>query len=245
MRNGENGRPGTVQEERWAKVQQIWTIIDRLRGENGCPWDRKQTPETVQTYLVEEAHEAAAAVRAGDREEAAEELGDLLFMVFFMIHLYEEEGHFSLERVAELITEKMVRRHPHVFGDVSVRSAEDVRDNWQKIKEKEKKGKQNRLDVPRTLPALIRAYRLLRRMEDELAEARDREDLVENIHRKLVTLKKEEADVSGDRISWLGALLFDVVRLCRGFGCRPEDCLHHYLDTLEESWAASDEKRRS
>src|SRR5512147_2007808 len=113
-------------KSRWGEVGAIWEIIDQLRGEPGCPWDRKQTPESVQTYLVEEAHEAASAVRSGDVEEAAEELGDLLFMVFFIIHLYEEQGEFQLDAVCDHITEKMIRRHPHVFGETKVKSTREV-----------------------------------------------------------------------------------------------------------------------
>ena len=124
--------------DRWTQYAEILRIIERLRSETGCPWDRKQTPETIQTYLVEESHEAAAAVRAGKVEEVAEELGDVLFMAFFLVYLYEQRGDFSLEEVCRQISEKMIRRHPHVFGETSVNSAEEVKDNWEKIKAAEK-----------------------------------------------------------------------------------------------------------
>ena len=115
--------------DRWNAIEEILRIIERLRSETGCPWDRKQTPETIQTYLVEESHEAAAAVRAKKVEEVAEELGDVLFMAFFLVYLYEQRGDFSLEEVCRRISEKMIRRHPHVFGGTSVNSAEEVKDN--------------------------------------------------------------------------------------------------------------------
>ena len=98
-------------------IGEILRIIESLLGENGCPWDRKQTPETVQTYLVEESHEAVAAVRAGKVEEVADELGDVLFMALFLVRLDEGRGDFNLEDVCRLICEKMIRRHPHVFGE--------------------------------------------------------------------------------------------------------------------------------
>jgi MazG family protein len=217
-------------------LQRIWWIIGELRGESGCPWDRKQTPEKVQTYLVEEAHEAAAAVRAGRDQEAAEELGDLLFMVFFLVHLYEEGGHFSLERVCELICEKMIRRHPHVFGEVRVESSEEVKGNWERIKEEEKISSGKPADkVPDSLPALVRAYRIISRLSHQDGFAGN--DLeVEGTRfasrsQELCRRLSHGGEVSSDLI---GALLLDLVNLARLKGIRAEDCLHGHLAALEE-----------
>ena len=107
--NGSRRRREKVEEkkiDRWNAIEEILRIIERLRSETGCPWDRKQTPETIQTYLVEESHEAAAAVRAGKVEEVAEELGDVLFMVFFLVYLYEQRGDFTLEEVCRRSVKK-------------------------------------------------------------------------------------------------------------------------------------------
>lgn len=213
----------------WEQVKRIWGIIGRLRGDPGCPWDKKQTPETVQTYLIEEAHEAAAAVRSGDKPEAAEELGDLLFMVFFMIHLYQEQNLFTLEEVAETICRKMIRRHPHVFGDVSVNGASEVRNNWEKIKAEEKKNKAHRPGgVPETLPALVRGYRLLSRhsqydsqLNDAGAQARRWSSLQERFAEKLAN-----GGVSGDDF---GEVFLHLVNLARIHHFRAEDCLHEFI----------------
>jgi len=225
--------PG-IDNDRWGKVRRIWEIIDRLRGEGGCPWDRKQTPETVQTYLIEEAHEAASAVRAGDVREAAEELGDLLFMVLFLIHLYEEQNDFRLGEVCDLIGEKMVRRHPHVFGDTTVHSAREVRDNWEKIKagEKAAAGKASST-IPESLPALMRAYRMIsRQSQGEYPQWNNLEDRAEEFGRKSRDLGNQLSNGAPVDSSLFGELLAGLVNLARLEGYRAEDCLHDWLRSL-------------
>lgn len=232
-------------KERWNKVQRLWNIIGRLRGENGCPWDRQQTPETVQTYLVEEAHEAAAAVRAGSMDEVAEELGDLLFMVLFMIHLYEEAGQCTLESICDGIAEKMIRRHPHVFGDTTVNSADDVRMNWEKIKEKEKKARPfSSLGVPASLPALVRASRLLARIKSpELFGLPAVHE--EAVLHEAVSHLTEGQNLTRAQISqWVAQSLLALVAMARGHGVRPEDCLHMYLNQLERRTLEQDNGSR-
>jgi len=222
---------------RWDKVRAIWEIIDRLRGEPGCPWDRKQTPESVQTYLVEEAHEAASAVRSGQVREVADELGDLLFMVLFLVHLYEEDREFTLDEVCDLVSEKMIRRHPHVFGDITVNSTREVRDNWEKIKagEKAAAGKDSSV-VPESLPALMRAYRIISRLSQREEtqwnnlDARSGEFVSKS--RRLAELMTDEASVP---VELFGELLIDIVNLARIKGYRAEDCLHATLKSLPGS----------
>ncbi|MDY0042053.1 MAG: MazG family protein [Desulforhabdus sp.] len=224
-----------TERDRWQKMIRIWQIIGQLRGESGCPWDRKQTPESVQTYLVEEAHEAAAAVRSGFVREAAEELGDLLFMVLFLIHLYEEQNNFRLEDVCDLINEKMIRRHPHVFGDATVNDAREVRSNWEKIKAAEKAagGKSAGGGVPESLPALMRAYRMLSRMShDESKRLNDLPHQVREFSRKSERLLEELGDREAVSAQTVGELLMSVVNLARIKGLRAEDILHDSLRSL-------------
>jgi MazG family protein len=225
---------------RWDGVRKIWEIIDQLRGDPGCPWDRKQTPASVQTYLVEEAHEAAAAVRAGDLEEAAEELGDVLFMVLFLIHLYEEESRFRLEDVCDLINTKMIRRHPHVFGDTTVDSAQQVRDNWERIKAAEKQAANQKAgegsatdSIPASLPALIRAYRMQSRLAQQDGEVWNSRELnARGLLKSCERLAQSLLSGGSPPAEMFGELLFQLVNLARIQGLRSEDCLHHHLNKL-------------
>ena len=222
--------------DRWNAIEEVLRIIERLRSETGCPWDRKQTPETIQTYLVEESHEAAAAVRAKKVDEVAEELGDVLFMVFFLVYLYEQRGDFSLEEVCRRVSEKMIRRHPHVFGETSVNSAEEVKDNWERIKAGERRasGKIQTEPVPDSLPALIRAHRILSRLSQK-------EDAVWNDLRKQGReFARESTELASkiesgrlDSADDLGFLLARLVNIARLKGCRAEDILHNFLRKLE------------
>jgi MazG family protein len=217
--------------DRWDKVKGVWEIIEKLRGESGCPWDRKQTPETVQTYLVEEAHEGAAAVRSGKVDDVAEELGDVLFMVFFLTYLYEQQGAFTLEDVCASVTGKMIRRHPHVFGDTSVGSVQEVKDNWEMIKAGEKSAIGKKPDpVPESLPALIRAYRIITR-----AAQKDNGKL-NNIEEQSQSFAQKSGELidqirNGDSPSQesLGELFLELVNIARLKGYRAEDCVHQRL----------------
>ena len=114
-------------------------LVETLRGKNGCPWDKKQTPESVSIYLTEEVFELADAVEAADADQIRDELGDVLFHIVFIARMFQERGEFDLADVAQTITRKMVRRHPHVFGDKKINSSEEVIQNWHKIKLGEKK----------------------------------------------------------------------------------------------------------
>jgi len=224
-----------TKSDRWNAIRGILRIIERLRSETGCPWDRKQTPETIQTYLVEESHEAAAAVRAGKVDDVAEELGDVLFMVFFLVYLYEQRGDFSLEEVCRRINEKMIRRHPHVFGETSVSSAEEVKDNWEKIKAGEKRASGKAPEpVPESLPALIRAYRILARLSHK--ENGNWNDLRKQ-GQEFASQSSELASgiENGSRKSpdELGSLLVRLVNIARLEGYRAEDILHDFLRKLE------------
>lgn len=142
-------------------------LIDRLRAENGCPWDRQQTPRSMASYLTEEMYELIEAIEAKDPDHVCEELGDVLFHIFFIARLFQEQGDFSIDDVVAANIEKMTRRHPHVFGEKPLASSDEVRAQWHRIKMKEK----NHADadsiidtVPLKLPALMRAYRISSRV---------------------------------------------------------------------------------
>ncbi|MBL8860203.1 MAG: nucleoside triphosphate pyrophosphohydrolase [Planctomycetes bacterium] len=142
----------------------LMAIVDRLRAPDGCPWDRKQTIESMAPHLVEEAHEVLDAVDKNVDEKIAEEAGDVMMTVLLICRIAEEAGRFDLARAAHASSDKLIHRHPHVFGDVNVESAEEVLTNWEAIKKKEREGKQEDASalagVPVSLPALQRAQRL-------------------------------------------------------------------------------------
>src|SRR5438132_4653999 len=133
-----------------------------LRGPNGCPWDRKQTLESLKPFIVEESYEVVDAIDRGDRAALAEELGDFLLQAVFIAEITREEGSFDIYDAITAIHDKLVRRHPHVFGDVEANDAEQVLVNWEKLKNEERKAENKSVlaGVPQALPALLRASRL-------------------------------------------------------------------------------------
>jgi len=140
------------------------SLIKKLRAPDGCPWDRKQKQEDIGKYILEEAYEVIESLEAGDQQAIAEELGDLLFQILFLAEIGEESGVFTLNSIMKGVREKMIRRHPHIFGDVKVNSVEEVKDNWQQIKKKERSTKSSKNSlfhhIPRSLPALKRAQKI-------------------------------------------------------------------------------------
>ncbi len=142
------------------KFEKLVEIMRKLRAPDGCPWDREQTPQSIAPYLLEETYETLEAIDKGDNKETREELGDLLLQVVFQAQMGEEAGHMHIGDVIDGISEKLIRRHPHVFGDEKVKDSAHVLQNWEKIK-KQKEGKKSLLGtVPKALPALLKAYRL-------------------------------------------------------------------------------------
>ncbi len=144
-------------------VRRVQEVIDTLLGPGGCPWDQKQTVESLCDYVVEEAYELVQAVRGGDAREAAEELGDVAFLLLFIARLYEKQGQFDLDQALQANAAKMIRRHPHVFGETCFENQEELLRNWERIKraEKEENGAKGLLQsLPKGLPPLLKAYRL-------------------------------------------------------------------------------------
>ena len=149
-------------------INDLLRIMARLRAPNGCPWDREQDHMTLRRHAIEEVYELIDAIETGDDHEMAEELGDLLLQVVFHCQMAKERGAFDFEKVCRLIVEKLVRRHPHVFGKTKVKDVDEVWANWEKIKHAEKKGTRHErpsaLDgIPKHLPALLRAEKLVKK----------------------------------------------------------------------------------
>lgn len=157
-----------AKRKRSPAINDLLAVMARLRSPTGCPWDREQDHMTLRFHAIEEVYELLDAIEAGDDHELAEELGDLLLQVVFHCQLGQERGAFNFDAVARNITDKLIRRHPHVFGDVKVKNVDQVWANWEQIKRAEKKGTKHErpsaLDgIPRHLPALLRAEKLVKK----------------------------------------------------------------------------------
>jgi len=210
-------------------LDELIRLVKTLRGKNGCPWDKKQTPRDVSVYLIEEVFELADAIQAGHPEQICEELGDVLFHIVFIARMFQERGEFDLSDVAQTITEKMTRRHPHVFGEENVNSSEEVVENWHKIKLSEKKStpQQSTLDsIPVQLPALIRAYRMSERAANSGFDWAEVDKALENVKQELdglITIlnKQNNAHLSQN----FGDLLFILVNIARLAKVHPETAL--------------------
>jgi tetrapyrrole methylase family protein/MazG family protein len=218
-----------------ADIQKLVDLVARLRGPNGCPWDKEQTRETLKPMLVEEAYEVLDALDATDPALLKEELGDLLFQVVFHAQIAAERDEFTLADVIDRLHEKMVRRHPHVFGDADLRTAGDVLRNWEDIKAAERgtvstsdpASEKSILDgIPSRLPALHQAYQITAkasrvgfdwsRLEDILAKLKEEAD-------ELVAAR-ERADTD-ELAGEVGDLLFVVVNVARFLSIDPETAL--------------------
>lgn len=211
-------------------INRLHAIMARLRQpEGGCPWDLTQNFATIAPYTIEEAYEVAEAIASGDRQHLKEELGDLLLQVVFHAQMAEEEGSFTLADVAESICDKMVRRHPHVFGDQAITSAEAQTENWEKIKEAERKKKAKTgvlSDVSTALPALMRAEKLQKRAARVGFDWPDVTGVIAKIREELEEV--EAAIRTGspeDQAEELGDVLFAVTNLARFLQVDPEEAL--------------------
>jgi MazG family protein len=216
-------------------IEHLLSIMERLRGPDGCPWDREQTLRTLRPYVLEETYEVLEAIDGGDVSEHREELGDLLLQVVFQAQLRREEGAFDFADVADAISGKLVSRHPHVFGDAEVKDAEGVLRQWAALKREEKRkkggGKSALEGVPRAMPALARADRLTEkaaRVGFDWPEAAGARAKVEEELREL-----DEAMAGSDRAALeheLGDALFALANLARKLGLAPEEALRGAID---------------
>ncbi len=211
-------------------VSNLVELIVKLRGPGGCPWDAKQTDSSIRLYLLEEAYEVLDAVEKTSAPDVCEELGDLLFQIIFLAQLAEERTEFDFAQVVEGITEKMIRRHPHVFGRTTLDSAEAVAANWARIKKEEKINAgdttSSLASVPLNLPALLRAHRLSERASKAGMASPDADDIWDKVQSKYEDLKtsiiSRDKDLLGHEI---GKFLFCLVNLARLWGFNSEDLL--------------------
>ncbi len=211
-------------------LSDLLRVMARLRSPTGCPWDREQDHRSIRWHAVEEVYEMIDAIEAGDDQELEEELGDLLLQVVFHCQLAQERKAFNFEKVARRITDKLIRRHPHVFGDVKVKDVDQVWANWEKIKRAEKHGtkhaRASALDgIPKHLPSLLRAEKLVK---------------------KARKAKLLEPDARKSRVSKaaLGETLFNLAKTAQQNGWSAEELLRREIQKQERALRKA-ERRRS
>jgi MazG family protein len=236
---------------------ELQELTERLRRD--CPWDKEQTARTIVPHTVEEAYEVADAAIAGDPAKLLDELGDLLFQVYFLALLLQEQGAGDLEAVARAVHEKLVRRHPHVFGDTEARTAGRVRENWERIKREQEEREGVFHDVPESLPSLLLARQVQRRARAVGFEYPDVDGALSDLDDELRELKEAIADAGGEPapetepdphvFEELGDVLFASVNVARRLNVDPELALRamseRFVARVEraEQLAAGDGKR--
>jgi uncharacterized protein YabN with tetrapyrrole methylase and pyrophosphatase domain len=212
-------------------IDDLLGVMAKLRSPRGCPWDREQDHMSLRFYAVEEVYELLDAIESRDDHEMVEELGDLLLQVVFHSQLARERGAFDFEQVARHITDKLVRRHPHVFGGVKVRDVDEVWANWEKIKAAEKHGprhaRPSALDgVPKHLPALMRAEKLIKKARKAklLAPA-----VIKKSHAGKIALARQ---------------LFDLTQMAQARGWSAEELLRRETAKRERTWRRREQEKR-
>lgn len=230
-----------------ASLQQLLAIMARLRDPNGgCPWDLEQTFATIAPYTIEEAYEVEDAIARNDMAGLQDELGDLLLQVVFHARIAEEAGHFSFPDVAVGIAAKMIRRHPHVFGNVEADRPEAVTANWEAIKAAERAAKPTQAEVSTVLagvtaglPALSRAVKLQNRAARVGFDWPDKKPVLEKIHEELGELEEEISTGSAETVAEeFGDFLFVVANLARHLKLDPEQCLRDANRKFERRFSA-------
>ncbi len=212
-------------------IARLLRIMARLRGPKGCPWDREQTHESLRHNLIEECYEVLDALDAGQMDEFRDELGDLLLQVVFHAQMASEAGDFDFDEVAKSISDKLIRRHPHVFGAKKARNSKEVLQQWEAIKKREKKSGSIVAELPKSLPALLKADKIQRKVARVGFDWKHVNDVVAKVEEEVRELKGALA--SGSRRQFeeeLGDVLFSAVNLARFEGLHAEDLLNRTIE---------------
>ena len=230
-----------------AALKRLLKIIQTLRSPDGCLWDKKQTKEDIAKYLLEETYELIDAINSGSPKALKEEMGDLLFQVLFLARIEEEAGEFNISNVMEYVAEKMIRRHPHVFGNTKVKNIEEIKANWEDIKKyaenrKEKPG--GIFDrIPQSMPSLLRAQKVTENASKIGFDWEKTEEVLAKIEEELSEFK---ASLKTNNVNYIreeiGDLLFSMVNLCRFVDVNAEDALKASLEKFTERFSYIQEK---
>lgn len=215
------------------KFNKLVSVMKRLRAPGGCPWDREQDYLSLRRYIIEEAYELVEAIEKNDTENMCEECGDLLLQVVFVSCMAEERGDFDICAVLDHLTDKLIRRHPHVFGDVDVKNSEEVLKNWEQIKVGERKGRCDDASllagIPRGLPALLRAYRIQERASKVGFDwpKGDPAPVMDKVREEIKELEEAMSSGTDNEVEEeIGDLMFAIANLSRHLNIDPETALH-------------------
>lgn len=221
-------------------LDRLVQIVDRLLGPGGCPWDQEQTHESLKKYLLEEAYEVLDAIDSGSSDKLKEELGDLLLQPIMHAQMQKRDGGWDIDAVADAISDKLVRRHPHVFGDTTVHDADEVLRNWDQIKKSEGKEEQSILaGVPKGMASLLRAHEISKRAARVGFEWPTLDAVFEKLAEEEAEL--QAAIASGDKLeveAEIGDLLFTVVNIARWLDVEPEEALRKMLNRFSGRFQA-------
>lgn len=216
-----------TREEKLEAFGRLLDVLDRLRKE--CPWDRKQTNESLRPNTIEEVYELCDALMKNDRRDICKELGDVIMHVMFYAKIGEETGDFDIADVCNKEADKLIFRHPHVYGEATANTAQEVLESWEQIKLKEKDGNKSVLSgVPQALPSVIKAYRIQEKARNVGFDWEDKEDVWEKVQEELDELKAEL--MRGDKeksTHELGDFLFSVINAARLYKLNPDTALEH------------------
>jgi len=216
-----------TREEKLQAFGRLLDVLDRLRKD--CPWDRKQTNESLRTNTIEETFELCDALMKDDEKNICKELGDVIMHVMFYAKIGEEKSQFDIADVCNKEADKLIFRHPHVYGEAVDNSAQDVLESWEQIKLKEKDGNERVLSgVPRALPAMIKAYRIQEKAQNVGFDWKERHDVWQKVHEELSELERElERDDREKATRELGDFLFSLINAARLYKLNPDNALEY------------------
>lgn len=215
-------------------------LVEKLRRE--CPWDREQTNQSIKNNLIEEAYELFEAIEENDDEKMIEELGDVLLQVVFHSQIKKDEGAFDINTVIERLIEKLIRRHPHIFGENKLSNSQQVLDQWHQIKQKEKNRESIFDGIPKRMPALIRAVKVQNRAAKVGFEWDSIDDVWKKVEEELNELK--EAKTHQDKVHELGDVLIALTNLARFMKINPEEALHLSIDRMIKRFSYIEQKAK-
>lgn len=224
----------------------IVSLAMRLRAPGGCPWDMEQTLGSLRAYVLEEAYEVIQAIELGDTDGLVEELGDFLFQVVFISQIASEEGKFGIGDVTRRLHDKLIRRHPHVFGEKKAKDADEALRSWNAEKLKEKKGKADLEEIPRAMPSLMRAQRVGEKAARAGFDWNDVSSVFAKVKEELLELEREmeAGEKNRSREEW-GDLVFSVVNLARHLDIDAETTSHGAVEKFIERFSRFEEKARA